>query len=215
MPFLITSAKGRLFLDEEMKDQILPILQIPAGIKKGCLAIDASIENILSVCEHLLYRFVRAGGIFQGPNEKWRSYTSMSIVKGYGKLDEMGDLNWFSEDMKYQNPSIITRGWCYLLSGTLHRFFFKDWDLYRNSRPLANGDYHWWLQDKQGNVIDLTEEQYILNDIHNCREGGYKRGPLGLSYSVKTRNMAFTILNDLCGDPIDINIISVTNYQKP
>ena len=46
MPFLITSAKGRLFLDEEMKDQILPILESPAGIKKGCLAIDASMKNI-------------------------------------------------------------------------------------------------------------------------------------------------------------------------
>ena len=214
MPFLITSAKGRLFLNEEMKDQILPALKLPPGINKGCLAIDASMNNILSICEHLLYRFIRAGGIFIGPNKKWRSHTSLNIVKGFGKLDEMGDLNWFSDDMKYQNPSIITRGWCYLLNGTLHRFFFKEWDLYRNSRPLINGDYHWWLQDKKGNIIDLTEEQYILNDIHNCREGGYKREPLGLSYSVKTRNMAFTILNDLCGDPIDINVISVTDYQK-
>ena len=57
MPFLITSAKGRLFLDEEMKDQILPILQSPAGVKKGCLAIDASIKNILSVCNNFLWEY--------------------------------------------------------------------------------------------------------------------------------------------------------------
>ncbi len=214
MPFLISSAKGRLFLDEEMKDQVLPVLQCPAAIDKGCLAIDSSIGNILSICEHLLYRFVRAGGVFRQPNPKWRGYQSMNVVKRFGKLDEIGDLNWFSDDVEYQNPSNITGGWCYLLSGTLHRFFFKDWDLYSNSCPLANGDYHWWLQDKEGNTIDLTEEQYVLNDIHNCREGGYKRAPLGLSYSVKTRNMAFTILNDLCGAPVDINVISATGYEK-
>ncbi len=214
MPFLISSAKGRLFLDEEMKDQILPTLKCPPGIKKGCLAIDSSMENILSICEHLLYRFVRAGGLFSEPNNQWKDYTTLNVIKRYGKLDEMGDLTWFSEDIKYQNPSSITRGWCYLLSGTLHRFFFKEWDLYTNSCPLVNGDYHWWLQDKKGNVIDLTEEQFILNDIHSCREGGYKRDPLGLSYSVKTRNIAFTILNDLCGEPVDINIISVTGYQQ-
>jgi len=213
MPYLISSAKGRLFLDEEMKDQVLPALECPRDINKGCLAIDSSMANILSVCEHLLWRFIRAGGVLLESNEKWRGTTSLNVVKRYGKLDEMGDLNWFSDDMKYQNPSVITKGWCYLLSGTLHRFFFKEWDLYRNSRPLVNGDYHWWLQDKEGNIIDLTEEQYVLNDIHTCREGGYKRGPLGLSYSVKTRNMAFTILNDLCGAPIDINLISVTGYQ--
>ena len=214
MPFLITSSKGRIFLDDEMKDQIYPIIECPIGIQKGCLSLDGSLKNILSICEHLMQRFVRAGGVFHAPDAKWKGYTGMNVVKKYGKLDSIGDLNWFSEDVKYQNPSNITRGWCYLLSGTLHRFFFKDWNLMRNECPLANGDYHWWLEDKEGNIIDLTEEQYVLNDIHNCREGGYKRGPLGLSYSVKTRNMAFIVVNDLCGSPVDVDVISVSGYQK-
>ncbi len=202
-----------MFLDNEMKDQIGPYLKCPSGITRGCLSMEGSIENILVICEHLLYRFVRAGGIFRQPT-KDLDHPSLNIVRRFGKLDSMGDINWFSEDVKYRNPSKLTGGWCYLLSGTLHRFFFKEWNLKRNSRPLQNGDYHWWLEDFHGNIIDLTEEQYIINGIDNCRVGGYKREPLGLSYSVKTRNMAFTVLNDLCGNPIDINNINVSNYHK-
>ena len=77
----------------------------------------------------------------------------------------------------------------------------------RNECPLANGDYHWWLQDKEGNIIDLTEEQYILNGIHNCRDGGKKKGPLGLSYGVKTRNIASIILKEVF---FNISLFSVS-----
>ena len=102
-----------------------------------------------------------------------------------------------------------------MLSGTLHRFFYKEWDMYRNECKLIDGDYHWWLQDKEGNIIDLTEEQYILNGIHNCRDGGKKKGPLGLSYGVKTRNIASIILKEVFfnfSEPFDINEIRVTGY---
>tara|TARA_Y100001970_G_scaffold294164_1_gene447838 strand:+ start:16532 stop:17173 length:642 start_codon:yes stop_codon:yes gene_type:complete len=213
MPFKVSSRKSRLYLDDEMKDQIGPYLACPIGIDKGCLSIEPDLQNILVICEHLLYRFIRTGGVFRQPREDMAN-PSMNVIRKYGKLDKMGDINWFSEELKYKNPSIITGGWCYLLSGTLHRFFFKSWDLYRNSRPLSNGDYHWWLQDKEGNIIDLTEEQFSINKIPNCRLDGYRSKPLGLSYSVKTRNMAFTVLNDLCGSPIDINVISVSGYNK-
>ena len=213
MPYKVVSKNSRLFLNDEMKDQIGPFLRCPENISKGCLSIEPSVQNILVICEHLLYRFIRTGGIFQNSDAS-EINPSYDFVRKYGKLDSFGDLNWFNNDLEYKNPSKITRGWCYFLSGTLHRFFFKSWDLFTNEQPLINGDYHWWLEDKNGNIVDLTEEQFLKNNILNCRSNGYRREPLGLSYSVKTRNLAFTILNDLCGAPVDINLISVSGYNK-
>ena len=54
-----------------------------------------------------------------------------------------------------------------------------------------------WLQDKEGNVIDLTQEQYTVNNVYNCREGGKKIKPCGLSWGVKTRNIAFITAKEL------------------
>lgn len=206
MNFIIKSVEEKLYYNDDMKDDVLKYLSTPSGISKGCLSIEASIDNILIICEHLLFRFVRSGGVFLAPDKKNKGYSGLNVVGNYMNDDDDGT------DIKYQNPTNKTRGWCYLLSGTLHRFFYKDWDMYRTECKLIEGDFHWWLQDKEGNIIDLTEEQYILNGIHNCRDGGKKKGPLGLSYGVKTRNIASIILKELCNEPFDIDEIRVTGY---
>ena len=208
MTFLITSSKEKILLDDEIKEGIYTKMECPNGIKEGCLSIDCSLNNILSICEYLMFRFVSTGGVFLAPDKEVMKYSGLNVVGSY--MNEDDDRT----DVKYQNPTNKTRGWCYLLSGTLHRFFYKEWDMYRTECKLNDEDYHWWLQDKKGNIIDLTQEQYILNGIHNCREGGKKKGPMGLSYGVKTRNIAITILKDLCIEPFDINAIKPTGYLK-
>ena len=212
MPFILNSRDGRLFLNGETMDQVPPFLECPVGISEGTLAMEASKKNILTICDHILYRFMRSGGIFHN-DSKWLKNTSIGVVKKYGNLDADGDIDIFKDDPEYKFPNKVTRGWCYLVSGALHRFFYRDFDLFNNQNPLINGDYHWWLQDKEKNIIDLTEEQYILNDIYNCRLNGVKSKPLGSLYSIKTRDLAFTIVNDLCREGVDIKKILISNYQ--
>ncbi len=210
MPFILTAKDGRLFLDEEMMDQVSPFLECPAGISKGNLLMKASLKNILTICDHIVYRFIRSGGIFL-LDSKWLQPITSGVVRKYGKVGNLMSNKSVSDNINFQNR--VTRGWCYLLSGALHRFFYKDFDLYCNSTPLINNDTHWWLQDRKNNIIDLTADQYLLNDIYTCREKGKIHAPLGKPYSLKTRDLAFTIANDLCREGVDIRKIKVDEYE--
>ena len=182
MSFIITSVRGKLHYNDNAIDNIPHCLPTPLGINDGCLSIDASINNILIISEYLLHRFVRPGGVFLASDKKWGGYTGLNVTRRY-LID--------------RSPDNITRGWCYLLSGAMHRFFYKEWDIYRTKCKLDDTDFHCWLQDKEGNVIDLTQEQYIVNNVYNCREGGKKIKPCGLSWGVKTRNIAFITAKEL------------------
>ena len=81
MNFIIKSVKGKLYYNNDMKDDVVNYLSAPSGISKGCLSIEASIDNILVICEHLLARFVRPGGVFLAPDKKWKGYSGLNVVK--------------------------------------------------------------------------------------------------------------------------------------
>jgi hypothetical protein len=51
-------------------------------------------------------------------------------------------------------------GQCYIASATLKKFFGRALMLYR-TKDHTN-QYHWWVETKDGQVIDLTRKQYEL-----------------------------------------------------
>lgn len=51
-------------------------------------------------------------------------------------------------------------GQCYIASATLKKFFGRALMLYRTKDHTDQ--YHWWVETKDGQVIDLTGKQYEL-----------------------------------------------------
>ena len=94
----------------------------------------------------------------------------------------------------FRGPRNLTRGWCYLASATLHRFFYKEFDLYRGDCEYDEGDFHWWLQNASGDVIDLAEEQYRISKIYELRKNGKKKSSFpALSYPARGGNLAWKL----------------------
>ena len=195
----------------------------------GDLYLPATIENISSVANAFTHFFMNTGGQFIDPDffvdkndRDGRLFVNYSKIKDGNQYKE-GSGDVFSKDTRYQNVNNPTGGWCWFASGTLHRFFYKDFDLYKAVCKINPDTFHWWLQDKSGNVIDLTEEQYLINGIENIREGIIRKQksgeikpfrPLRTSYALKTRNMAYFLVRYFTEFDIPMNRIKVHNYDK-
>ena len=111
----------------------------------------------------------------------------------------------------------LTRGWGYLVSGVIHRFFHKNYDLYKTLCPLDKNmrDYNWWLESKCRNyVIDLTEEQYLNEGITNIRDKGQLTKNIGHTHGNKTKYMAYIIANKNSPNQVDIKDIKSISYIK-
>jgi hypothetical protein len=101
-----------------------------------------------------------------------------------------------------------TRGWHLFTIHTLHRFFWKDFDCIRGSQKLEEtDDYHWWLENSSGDMIDLTEEQYRITKIPTLRESGKKLLPLGHRYSATSKAMAHRMTELLSSNQYDASMI--------
>ena len=99
----------------------------------------------------------------------------------------------------------------------MHRFFHKNFDLYKVSCPLDKNmrDFHWWLESKCRNyVIDLTEEQYLNEGIKNIRDKGQITYSMGHSYGNKTKYMAYIIATKKSPDAVNIKDIKSSSYIK-
>ena len=214
---LISTKQGKLFKDGELiKSASFQLFQPSGKFETGDLSIEASPKNIYSVSESLLELFIRPKGMIL-KDWKW----------GYPTLDVVGKFKDGTYPPKRSDTN-LTRGWCYLIAGSLHRFFYRKYDLYKVDCPLTptginpktkepyKKDYHWWLESKcRKYVIDLTEEQYLNVGIENVRDGGVKRSPLGgASYGLKTRNMAFIVATHRYPDAVDFPSIQTTGYVK-
>ena len=171
----------------------------------GNLSTDASEHFIFGVCESLLELFVRPMGVRLDRDPKWGGYINMDVVKKHRD----GTLPY------KRSKNNLTRGWCYLLSGVLHRFFYEKYDLYKVKCPFdkSGKDYHWWLESKcRKHVIDLTEEQYLKRGIKDIRKGGKKNYPMGNSYGKKTKNMAFLVATHIVPDAVELTEMQNTGY---
>ena len=203
---LITTKDGELVQDgKSIKSELF---QPSKKYENGDLSLEASTKNIHAVCESLLELFVRPQGVQLKSDPKWDKQLSMDVVRKYKN-------GVYPPRRTAKN---LTRGWCYLLSGVLHRFFFHRYDLYKVKcpfTPVGQKDFHWWLESEcRKYVIDLTEEQYLKKGIENVRDGGKKIGPMGKSYGVKTKNMAYMVVTHRYPNAVDLNHLQQTGYKK-
>ena len=88
-----------------------------------------------------------------------------------------------------------TFGHCHTASGVLYKIFtHKQLHMYRGH----DGEiYHWWCQDNEDNIIDLTSDQYTSVDRTPPYDAGERYGMLGFDY----RKRVNTLLEQVQTDP--------------
>jgi len=79
-----------------------------------------------------------------------------------------------------RNKTNPTFGHCHTAAGVLYKIFgTKNVKMYRG----FDGEiYHWWVLDLNGNIIDLTADQYFSVDKTPPYNVGEKAGMLGFDY---------------------------------
>jgi len=205
MDLFITSTKGKLIQNNSVLKNTKLFLPNSKYLK-GDLQTPASIKNIHSLCESILEIFIRPMGV-KIYNRNTLEYSIIDIGPKY-----IG-----GECPPYRSKDNLTRGWSYLVAGVIHRFFYKNFDLYKVLCPLDKKmrDYHWWLESKCRNyVIDLTEEQYLNEGIINLRDKGQIAKSMGHSYGFKTKYMAFIIATKNFPDAVNFEEIQSSAYIK-
>ena len=214
--FLVSSREGRLCVDGKRvpKPSTKPICT-PDQFASGSLAIPATLENIKIVSQVFLDLFIIPQGTrFKGPSGRDRT---LDVVPKYNVPDAIKDHEGLVRLFRglFRSNRNLTRGWCYLASGTLHRFFYKEFDLYKGGDEYGDpNDFHWWLYNEKRGTIDLTEEQYRVMRIYDLRTDGKKMSPMGYSYSVKTKSMAIRVAEVLCDGFVDQALVKATGYKK-
>ena len=81
------------------------------------------------------------------------------------------------QERNSRNP---TFGHCHTASGCLYKLFGPK--AVHMHRGFDGEIYHWWVVDKNGNIIDLTSEQYTSIGKVPPYEHGEKSGLLGFDY---------------------------------
>jgi hypothetical protein len=94
-----------------------------------------------------------------------------------------------------RNSTNPTFGHCHNAAGCLYKIFgVKNLKMYRGLDD--EGIYHWWAQDKEGNIIDLTSEQYTTTGRTPPYDKGEKAGMLGFDYRKRVETL-FERVNSL------------------
>jgi hypothetical protein len=174
----------------------------------GHFSIPATVENIQIISQSFLDLYVIPMGGRRLP--RGYGYTSQDVEKKYMMpfVDNIDDFLIQPRRHIFRSPRNLTRGWCLLSCATLHRFFYKDFDLYRSECPYDKNDFHWWLQNNAGDVIDLAEEQYRISRIYDLRVNGQKRNSFpSASYSVRGKNLSWRLAEYVSGSRIDWKLI--------
>ncbi len=205
MDLLISTKGGKLIQNKKILKNINYFS--PERIyHDGDLMTKASLKNIHSICQSIMGIFIKPMGL--------KLYTSNNSELFEIDIDPKY-INGECPPLRKKNN--LTRGWSYLVSGVLHRFFHKNFNLYKVQCPLDKNhrDYHWWLESKcRKYVIDLTEEQYLNADIKDIRQYGKQTVSLGHTYGQKTKNMAYIIATYNYPNAINLKNISATSYIK-
>ncbi len=205
MDLFITSIKGKLVQNNKVLKNTKLFLP-KEKYMNGDLTTPASIKNINSISESILEIFIRPMGL---------KISNREILKPI-EID-IGDKYTNGECPPNRTKDNLTRGWSYLVAGVLHRFFHKNFDLYKVLCPLDKNmrDYHWWLESKCRNyVIDLTEEQYLNEGIINIRDNGQLTQSMGHSYGNKTKYMAYIIATRNYPYAVNLRDIKLSSYIK-
>ena len=210
MGFLLSSRSGHLCVDGKRvlkphTDGLFPSDQFC----DGDLSIPSTDRNILTISQCFLDLYINPMGILQEKRSKGKKwlYSTLDIEREFGEVNQVEDPE---QSTKGSLPTSLsqTRGWHIFAMHTLHRFFWKDFDCIRGSHKLEEtGDYHWWLENSAGDMIDLAEEQYRATKIPTLRDQGKKLKPLGQRYSATSKTMAHKITEVLSSHHYDANVI--------
>jgi hypothetical protein len=103
---------------------------------------------------------------------------NLELVSKLIKINLTPDL--IAKKWRERNSRNPTFGHCHTASGCLYKLFgSKAVHMHRGH----DGEiYHWWVVDKNGNIIDLTSEQYTSIGKIPPYENGEKSGMLGFDY---------------------------------
>ena len=110
--------------------------------------------------------------------------------------------SWITRNEK--NP---TFGHCHNSAGCLYKIFgSKAVNMYRG----FDGEiYHWWVQDKQGTIIDLTSEQYTSIGKNPPYDKAEKAGLLGFEYKKRVLKLYDSVIAELSGNKLGF----LNNYE--
>lgn len=210
MGFLLSSRSGHLCVDGKRvlkphTDGLFPSEQFC----DGDLSIPSTDRNILTISQCFLDLYINRMGMLQEKRSKGKKWlhSTLEIEKEFSKEFQTDNPE---HSKKGSLPVSLrqTRGWHVFSMHTLHRFFWKDFDCIRGSRKLEEtDDYHWWLENSSGDMIDLTEEQYRITKIPTLRESGKKLLPLGHRYSATSKAMAHRMTELLSSNQYDASMI--------
>lgn len=106
---------------------------------------------------------------------------------------------------RLQNSKNKFYGHCHNASGCLYMFFrSENCHMYRafdekTSKLLGENFYHWWIVDKNNQIIDLTVSQYNLKDVEKLYKIGEKSNILGFNYKKRVRIVFNRVTTDLKG----------------
>lgn len=210
MGFLLSSRSGHLCVDGKRvsrphTDGLFPSSQFC----DGDLSIPSTDLNILTVSQCYLDLYINPMGLLQEKRSKGKKWlhSTLEIEKEFSEAIQIEESMHPSKGTLNASPD-QTRGWHLFAMHTLHRFFWKDFDCIRGTRKLEEtDDYHWWLENSSGDMIDLAEEQYRATKIPTIRDQGKKLKPLGHRYSATSRAMAHRITEVLSSHHYDANIV--------
>ena len=210
MGFLFSSRSGHLCVDGERvqkphTDGLFPSNQFC----DGDLSIPSTDRNILTISQCFLDLYINRMGMLREKRSKGKKWlhSTLEIEKEFRKEFE---INEQEQSTTGSLPISLSqkRGWHAFAIHTLHRFFWKDFDCIRGSCILEEtNDYHWWLENSSGDIIDLTEEQYRTTKIPTLRDQGKKLKPQGHQYSATSKAMAHKITQVLSSNHYNANVI--------
>ena len=103
------------------------------------------------------------------------------------------------------NPLV---GYCHTASGCLQKVFSSKFIKLYRAKDWTD-DYHWWNVDIEGNIIDLTADQYYSIGKKPPYEDGEKKGMLGFRYRERVLVLLERVENVLNGKPPTSNL---TNF---
>lgn len=87
-------------------------------------------------------------------------------------------------------------GHCHNASGCLYKIFGSD-NLHLYRALDKKNIWHWWVQDRTGEIIDLTRSQYSETAVRQLHRKGEKAGLLGFNYKINVMTVLNRVRKDL------------------
>jgi len=126
-------------------------------------------------------------------------YNEENLNKVIGLIRNNLTIDLLPKKMKDRNingGSNGTYGHCHTAAGVIYKIFGpKNVHMHRGLDD--ENLYHWWIVDKNGNIIDPTSEQYTLLGKVPPYDKGEKAGLLGFDYKKRVLALLEKIKKDL------------------